>query len=216
MYSSFSDQHELSLVSHQNCVINGKQYHLNNSRTKFVNIGLDLYNDFVPCIELGSKSVGSVILSEEDWKYLLQHQGTITSYFFSNGYFDVPIRFNNLTIYFDKIDEYNVLKIKHDDNRYIYFGCESICKLWDLIPVIDYRIEMLKKQHFDKYYNTLKTNLMKQPGDLLTNVFNDVSPKQNPNNENINTMLELLTVHPNVLEFKLKQRKHYYEEIGNV
>lgn len=201
-----------------NYVINGKLYNLNNSRTKFVNIGLALDNDYCPCIEIGAKAGVSIILNEDDWKQLLQHQGTISSYFFSIGYFDIPIRFNNFTIYFDKIDDYNIIKIKHDDNRYIYLGCESTCKLWEMIPLIEYRLEMLKKQQFDRYFNGFKSNVLGQQGDLIPNVLHTLAPKQNPHNENVSTMMEMLAIYPDILEYKLKchNRRVYYDEISKV
>ena len=202
-----------------NFVINSKTYYLNNSRSKFINIGLNIdSSDFATCIELGTRGSGSIILSEEDWSGLQQHQGIITGYFFSSGYFDIPLRFNNFSVYFEKIDDINVIKIKHDNNNYIYLGSESVCKLWDFIPLIEYRLDMLKKQQFDKYYNTLKTDIGTQQGDLLTNVFNKIAPKQNANNENISTLLELLIIYPHILEYKLKspRKRSCYEEVSYV
>lgn len=201
----------------EKCLINGKLYYINNSRTKFVNVGLSF--DFDPCIEFGNNCSGgtSIQLNEDDWNCLLQHQGTITSYFFSSGYFDIPIRFNNITIFFDKIDDYNVVKIKNDDGRYIYLGGESACKLWDLIPVIEYRLDMLKGADFHKYFNGIKKSVIMQQGDLLGNVMNVILPKQNLYNENVSTILELYTIYPNILEYKLNyRRRRYHEEDGNV
>lgn len=205
-----------SIVNNDNCVINGKTYFLNNSCSKYINIGLNV--DFSTCIELGTRaSSGSIVLSEDAWNNLQQHRSIITGYFFSTGYFDVPLRFNNFTLYFEKIDDINVIKIKHDNNHYIYLGCESVQKLWDLIPLIEYRLDMLNKQQFDKYFDTLKNNVCNQQGDLLTNVFNIISPHQNPNKENISTILELLLIYPQILEYKLKfQGKNHYEEIGHI
>ena len=202
----------------ENSIVNGKLYYLNNSRTKYVNIGLNVDCDFTPCIELGSKdSCGSIVLTEDDYKCLVQHQGTITSYFYCTGYFDVPIRLKNATLYFDQIDDYNVVKIKNDNQRLIYLGSESVCKLFELVPVIDYRLGMLLVQQFEKYFTTLKSNVNIQQGDLFTNLFNILSTKQNQNNENICTVLELLIKYPDVLEYKLKyEKKKFYDEISKV
>lgn len=196
-------------------IVNIKFFFLDKYNTKFVNVGLSLENDFQPCIELGSAQ-SSVILREEDWNDLVRNQGIISNCFYGHGILHNPIKIGNISITTEKFDDVNAILIQQDNgDGYVYLSCAAVEQLWNLIPVIEYRLESLKFQQFDRYFNKLKTNVSILSGDVLTNVYKYIAPKLNPNNENIGSVLELLTLHPELLEYKIRyQRKRYYEEIN--
>ena len=200
----------------QEKLLNSKLYCLNSSASKFICVGLSL-DDLCPKIQFGNQKGYNIIISEEEWRNLLKNQGVIANYFYSTYGDHFPLNIGDVVIYFEKINECPVIKFKKCNGDYIYFSRETIEKLWEIQELIDYRIIILKKQDFEKYFNVFQTSLMNNSMDLLTNVYNVLSPSQNLNSENVSTMLEILVMYPSVLETKLRRsapKRKYYEEIG--
>lgn len=192
-------------------LINSTEYPLNKSNSKFVKIGLCVENDFEPCIELCGKKNQSVVLSEEDWRDFLQYQGVIANYMVSANLPQESIYLKNMTLHFENFAQLPILKITTDGGL-AYLGNETVCRLWEQIPLIDYRLIILQKQKFKNYFYIFKNTLFCQ-ADCLEKIYSTLSPKDNPNSENVCTMLELLLLYPEKLEQKLMERNFY--EKGN-
>lgn len=72
----------------------------------------------------------------------------------------------------------------------VYLGFETVYKLWEL-PIIKYRIGMLKKQ-FVNFFKILKKVLKNQEGDVFSYALNILCSDENLKSENICMVLELL------------------------
>lgn len=199
-------------------LLNSKTYHLNNSLSKFVSVGL-AFNDLTPRIIIGGQQGFQIILHEGDWNTFVSYEGVIANYFYSNVGAE-PLVIGKITVLLEKFNNFNIIKIQDGDANYICLGCESVDKLWALKDLVEYRIQILKKQEFEKYFNLFQRNIFNQEiGDVLTNVYDVLNPKQNTNSENVSTMMEMLILYPQELENKLKKsvsskRKYYYEEVS--
>lgn len=193
-------------------LINSKVYYLNKSQSKYITVGLTL-SDFKPSLLFGGNNCKTIALSEEDWNSLLKYQDVITSYFYSCNSLLDPIEERNFIVTFEKIKDTPVIRFKHND-YYIFLGSQSVYCLWQIIPVIEYRLDILRKQKFNTYFNVLVSNIENHQGNILDRVFSAVSSNQNPNSENVSTMLELLHIYPEELKLNFKNsssKRRFYE-----
>lgn len=198
-------------------VINSKTYYLNNSSSKFISVGMNL-DDFSPLIQIGGQNGFKISLNEEDWKNLLKHQGVIVNYFYSFNDTLQPLKCDDITIYFEKLNQCPVIKIQKNNGNYVCLGSNTVDTLWEVQDIIDYRIEIIKKQEFSKYFSLFQLNLLNFSDGLLTHIYNILNYKNNTNSENVSTMMELLMLYPKTLEFKIKKnssKRKYYEEISD-
>lgn len=199
-------------------LLNSKIFFLNKSSSKFVIVGIS-NQDFSPKIIIGGKNGFSITLSEESWNSFCNHRGVIENYFCFPQQINEPmLNIDNFKLYFEKVNSLPVIKIKEEYSRYVYLGYESIETLWRLKEVVDYRISIIKKQEFSLYFKVFQTSISIQEGDPIDNIYRILQPNQNPNSENVSTMLEFLILYPEELEKRLKRnelKRKYYEEIGD-
>lgn len=197
-------------------ILNSKLYYLNKSSSKFISVGLSL-TDFAPRILIGGYKGFEASFSEEEWKSLQQYQGVIVNYFYCKV--DAhPLKFGNINLYFEKINQIPIIKLQNIDGNCVCLASDTCDKLFEVQEIVDYRIHLLKRQEFDKYFNVFQTTNVNQSSSvLLSNVYNILNPSQNTKSENVCTMLEMLTLYPNELEDKLKHisKRKYYEEISS-
>lgn len=178
-------------------VIGEQRYALNKSECKFVSVGLSYGSAYVPCIKLSGHNNIQVVFDENDWKKFLSHQGTITNYLYYN---EIPhvIHEDNFSIDFVEFD-CRLIKISKGNN-YIFFGYETVCGLWKILPLVKYRIETIKNQQFTNYFKILQRGLQNQTGDIFENALNILKPEDNPNSQNICMILELIHIYPDIFE----------------
>lgn len=200
------------------CLVNGKAYYLNKSQSKYVTVGLTL-SDFSPSLLFGGINCKTIVLSEEDWNSLLKYQDVITNYFDTCNSLLGPIEERNFIITFEKMRDIPIIKFKHND-QHIFLGNQSVFHLWQIIPIIEYRLDILRRQKFNTYFNNLISNIGNHQENILDRVFSAVSSNQNPNSENVSTMLELLHIYPEELKLKFKnsssKRRYYDDELLEV
>lgn len=179
-------------------VIGERKYQLNKSKSKFVSTGLSYDYWYAPCIKLTGNRLDTIIFEESEWNDFLRYQGIITNYLYTNDKAE-QIDAENFTIQFEKISYSRVIKIVKN-NSYIYLGYESICKLWEALPLIKYRIEMLKRQQFASYFKIVQNGLQRQSGDVFENAMNLLKPLENCNNDNVCMLMELIYIYPEIFE----------------
>lgn len=182
----------------KNVVIGEQRYKLNKSECKFVSVGLSCDFGYVPCVKLSAHNNIQVVFDENDWKKFLSHQGTITNYLYYNEKPDV-VEEHNFSIHFVELSFGRLIKIDQGNN-YIYMAYETICGLWEILPLVKYRIEMIENQQFSKYFKTLRSGLQSQSGNIFENALNILKPEDNPNSENICMILELIYTYPDIFE----------------
>lgn len=197
-------------------LLNSKIYNLNNSLSKFVCVGMSVL-DFAPRILIGGQNGFNIILTDEQWKDLQKNQGLVLNYFYSSEAETYPLKIGDIMVYFENINQFPIIRIQKGGS-YVRLGKESVDKLFELEEIVEYRIQIIKKQEFQKYFN-LFYHYHQQSGDLSTFVYDVINPSQNPNSENVSTMLEMLVLHSKELEKKLKKgnpiKRKYYEEISD-
>lgn len=179
-------------------VIGERRYQLNKSRSKFVATGLSCDFSYTPCIKLTGNKMDTIMFDEDEWNQFLTYQGIITSYLYSNDKADA-INAGSFCVQFEKISYSRVIKVIKN-NSYIYLGYESICKLWELLPLVKYRIEMLKKQQFSSYFKVVQKGLQRQDGDVFENAMNLLQPRENCNSENVCMLMKLIHVYPDTFQ----------------
>lgn len=179
-------------------VIGEQRYALNKSECKFVSVGLSCDFGYVPCVKLSGHNNIQVVFDENDWKKFLSHQGTITNYLYYNEITHV-IHEDNFSIDFVELSIGRLIKISKGNN-YIYMAYETICGLWEILPLVKYRIETIKNQQFTNYFKILQRGLQNQTGDIFENALNILKPEDNPNSQNICMILELIYIYPDIFE----------------
>lgn len=193
-----SDYFFNSTKSKNEVVIGERRYSLNKSNSKYVSIGLLYDYNFAPCIKLMSSKNDGIIFSEDEWKDFLSYQGIMTNYLYSNGSTD-PIHAGNFTIHFEQISSARVLKITKAAS-YIFLGYESVCKLWELLPLLKFRTSMLKQQQFISYLKVLQKGLQGQAGNIFVIASNILKANETSPTENVCLTLEFMSVFPDEFE----------------
>lgn len=188
------------LVSQTNDIVflGERRYYLNKSKCKFVSIGLSYVNDYIPHIKLSGYKRGEIFFKWSEWSHFLSYQGIITNYLYSH---DKPESINteDFSIDFEQFSNIRVIKITKSDG-FLYLGYETICKLWELLPLIKYRADMLTRQQFGNYFRVLQRGLRNQGGNVFVNADNILKPEENPNSENLSLVMEFMNLYPDMFE----------------
>lgn len=188
-----------------------RRFYLNNSKSKFVSVGLSYTCGFIPCIKISGNKGDSVEFDEKEWEHFLTYQGIICNYLYTNEGLE-PVDAEKFTLEFKRLPYATVVKITKD-NSSVYLTYDTVCTLWHLLPLINYRIQMLKNQHFFSYFKVLQKGLQNMSGDVLNNAVNLISFKENPNSENISMVMEFLYLHPEAFKQECQERKYRLEKI---
>lgn len=206
-YLQFSSSNS-SNSKHEHVTINNRLFNLNKSGSKFVGIGLN--SSFEPCVKIAGNKGISVTLTEVEWTALLDYQGCILNYFYSQEEPANPIEFDsdkrvNFKIFFETMGQDNIRLVKiFKTGYYIYLGCETVSNLWQLLPLINNRLEMLKKLQFKSYFNTFQSTLNRNNGDLLDTIYCVLLSRKDQWNDNDTSMMELVLIYPDLLREKLE------------
>ena len=198
-------------------LLNSKIYYLNKSSSKYICVGISLSN-FTTKISISGQNGFHINLTEEEWYGVEKNEGIIANYFYSAQADTQPLKIGNLTVCFEKLNQNPIIKFFKQES-YVVLGKESVDKLMDIKEIVDYRIQMVKKQEFQTYFNMFQHqgNNPVRDIDLFETVYQQLNHHQNTNNENVCTMLEMILLYPGELENKLKRgsKRKYYEEISN-
>lgn len=179
-------------------IVGERRHKLNKSRSKYVSTGLSSDFCYNPCIKLCGNKCDAIIFDEMDWNHFLTFQGYISNYIHTNVKTE-PIDAGNFSIQFMQISNSAVVKIVKN-NSYIYMGYESICKLWEVLPLVKYGVDMLKRQQFNNYFNNVRRELQRRGGNVFENAVNLIERSNNSNNENVYMLMELVYIYPEVFE----------------
>jgi len=174
-------------------VLNQKIYFVNKSRSKFVSVGLYPNLSFLPVVKISSSNGGqSIILNEREWQELLENQGILINYFLSDlqsGNQTLPLLSKNIA--FQTFNGIKLIKIEGEGCG-VYLARKSMFELWDIVPLIQHKLDMLKRQQFVEFYYSVLRGILNIPGNMEDNVRNVISPLMVTNSENAYTMLEML------------------------
>lgn len=185
-------------IKNEAVIIGERRYHLNKSKCKFVSVGIGRDYGYEPCISIMGTKKDVITFNEEEWEALLQYQGVITNYLYSNVLTE-PISKDQFSIFFEKISSTKVIKV-WKNNSSVYLGYETVCKLWELLPLIKYRVGVLKIQQFATYYKVLQEGLQSQKGNVFVNASNVLKCTENCPTENVCLVQEIMYMYPDIFE----------------
>lgn len=150
-------------------LLNCSTYALNKSRSKFVSVGLSACAPFSPLVKLHGLKNDWVTFNEAEWKLLLENQGVISNFLYTDaGQQQSFINIGSKTLRFHTIATTRVVTFANDSEVCIAF--ESICDLWELIPLIESRIQLLNGLQFHQFYNSLVKGVVDLPGNYRTHM----------------------------------------------
>lgn len=86
------------------------------------------------------------------------------------------------------IDGKKIIKIEDYDCG-IFLGWESVNELWNLLTLILYRIDLLKSQGFNAFYDAVLVGVSKVPGDVINNITDLINAMKDTKSENLNCMM---------------------------
>lgn len=183
--------------------MNKTTYFLNKSKTKWVNIGLGREVNFHPVVQIGG-AAETYTFNENEWFEFLENQGILANYFFtpdaiSNTW--QPVQTNSVTIYFKKVNWTKVIHLvrqQEDNSPGIFLGSESLFELIDLVRLIEARINVLKSQDFNTFYEEALKKAIRRSGNFIVAIYDLL--RLETSSENSCALLELLQWYPEIVK----------------
>lgn len=182
----------------ESIILGERRFNLNKSKCKFVSVGLAYDLGYEPCIKLSGNKSNQVVFNENEWNNFLTYQAIIMNYLYSNDKTET-INAGTFSIQFEQFSNIRVVKILKD-NCYIFLGYETVCNLWELLPLVKYTVNTLKNQQFANYFGILQKGLQKQNGNVIMNALNILRPQENPNSSNISMVMEFIHIYPEIFQ----------------
>lgn len=197
-------ENQVNIIPKKTPVVLGeRRFSLNKSRSKFVSVGVTADCGYKPGVILSGSKGEFLTFSEQEWEDFLSYQGIITNYVYSHEKSET-VHSWSFSIYFEQIANVKVVKIEKDDS-YIYLGYETICKLWEVLPIVKYLQNLLNKQDFSTYVKLVCYGLRNRDDNLFQAVEDIVGATESYPTENPLLILEFLKMYPG--EFEEECRK---------
>lgn len=173
-------------------LLNSRSYPLNKSRSKFVAVGLYCYQSFAPTVLIYGQKNDWILLNETEWKTFVENEYVISNYFSSGACQPSPVKLSGLKrICFDVVGGRKVVILQDKCGSEVYLGIESLVECWELLSLLEYKMELLRSLEFEKFYSKLIEGVWELPGDFKTNIEN-VLYTLNIKSDNVVCMRELL------------------------
>lgn len=155
-------------------LLNATSYSLNKSRTKFISVGLCSYGSFPPAVLINGQRGGWVCLDQNEWRALVENQGVISNYLLNDGFYpQVGVHLSGMKkISFIMVQRKKVILLQQRGGSEVYLGSESLSECWELLPLLEYRMELLQSQEFGKFYSSLISGIWNMPGSIKENIEN--------------------------------------------
>ena len=112
----------------------------------------------------------SIILNEREWQELLENQGILINYFLSDmqsGNQTLPLLSKNIA--FQTFNGIKLIKIEGEGCG-VYLARKSMFELWYIVPLIQLKLDMLKRQQFVEFYYSVLRGILNIPGNMEDNV----------------------------------------------
>jgi hypothetical protein len=194
--SKFSLSNDALFQKKSPITIGERQFYLNKSHSKFVSVGLNYNFNFGICISLGGAKCANIILSEDEFRRIVDNQGVILNSLYT-GENQQTIDCTSFNLEFPRIYDCIILKIVKD-NLSICFNYDTICNLFDILSLLEYHIDLLKKREFPSYYKLIQSSLMFSKGNLKEEAIKLLAPKIFTGNIDISLCLEFILMYPEV------------------
>lgn len=167
-----------------------------------MSVGLSAYTPFKPVVKLHGLKNDWITFDEDEWGLLLENQGVIINYLYSNDGNHQIINIGSNTLRFHMIGLTKVVTFVSVFEVCVAY--ESICELWEFIPLIQCRMRLLKNLKFDQFYENVVKCLVGLPGDFKTHIL--MVLKELDGCENASCMHEMIKSVPDIIAFDFE---HY-------
>lgn len=170
---------------------------VNNSRCKYLCVGLSPYLNFTPAVVIGGGG-RQVLLNKSDWFKLCENQSVIQNYI-QSGKSDTSVQSGNINIHFATIGNRQVVKLEDPSEQFITLGSESIDGLFSTKVRISGRLTELELNRFSEFYGRIIKGLKNYSGEDYKTQIVSVLNKLHPD-ENVCVMHEILEkLYPRVI-----------------
>lgn len=195
-------------------LLNCTSYPLNKSKSKYISIGLLSHGSFAPIIVLQGLKGDWITFNESEWSEFLDNQGVISNVLYSKEEQTQPqtVQVGGKSAHFYKIGEVPVVTIK--DISEVCFAFDSLCELWELLPIVENRIRLLKNLRFPEYYATVIKAVASLPGDFASNICKIL--QEVPPTNHVVCIRELLKFVPQIVEVDVDVEKRIQSESQNM
>jgi hypothetical protein len=174
-------------------IVNQSLYFLNKSKSKFVSVGLSpTLSQFEPVVQINGVKNQCATFDKIEWGLLLENQGIIENYFREGDCQWQPLNVGSKTIHFLTIERKKIIKIENFESE-VWLAWETLAELWDLLPLIKHRLEILSNEGFKEFYFMMINGIVDLPGDYKINIMNILQQlTNNANASNVSCMMEVL------------------------
>lgn len=184
-------------------VLNKRTYPLNKSKCKWLDVGFSPDLPFPPVIQIFGLKNDWLMFDYAEWKQLIEKQTYILRFFSSPEKEAAPVHLTTKILTFTTLKvhdkERKVVAIHDQCGNAVYLGPESFYVLWNIVGLIDYRVEILTGLNFHQFYTSIIKGVGDIGGDVKTNIENVLLPVMQTHSENAYCMLEMLTFQEDVI-----------------
>lgn len=184
-------------------LLSERRIYLNKSKCKFVSVGLSYDLCLAPCVRISGEKNDYVTFSETEWDDFLSYQKIIDN----NLHCCRPnesVDGRGFYAEFKLLPNCTIIKIIKN-NTHVHLSTNTIATLWEVLPLIKYRLGMVRRLEFANYFKVLQKGLQYSGGDIISNALKILNLEENPYSENINTALEFIYSHPEVFVKECKE-----------
>lgn len=177
----------------------GESVHfLNNSRSKYVCIGLSPGLNFAPAIVIGGCRTADVLLDRVDWSAIQEEQGVLFNYLQGDKRDNTSITIGNINIYFGVCGKQKVIKIEDRSEQFVSLGLESINGLFSKSALLSQKLCELEQNKFVEFYTSIIKCVKTLKGDPKDNIVDVL--RQLRNDTNVCVMYDLVDkLYPKVI-----------------
>lgn len=147
-------------------------YFLNKSNSKWVCVGLDHNLYFEPTIKIVGLKKQSITMNMEEWKKFVAHKLRIMSCFKKDNQLFSTFKIGDMKISYECFDGINKVLRMDKNGECLYISQEGLLELWQLIELINIRIENLFNLNYGRYYKNIIESLSMMVGDVRSNMGN--------------------------------------------
>lgn len=196
-------------------LLNVSIYNLNKSRSKFISVGLSAYVPFVPLLVLHGGKNDWVELDLDEWTLLLENQGVISNFLYTDDGQQQVLNIGSKTACFHTIGLTKVVTFREHGKSEVCLAFESMCELWELIPLLNSRIRILRNLKFHDFYSSLIQGIVGLPMSYNAAI-NAVLKDLQGLDEGAVCMYEILRSAPHIVEADVEIVQHQNDASCNV
>lgn len=196
-------------------VLHKTTYPLNKSQTKFVSVGLRPDSGFWPIVQIYGEKNDWVTFDEPEWKQLIESQIAILNYWSVRDVTFQPLTIYSKSIAFLTIGPNKVIHIRDQCGAEIYLGLESLLELWELVILINLKLELVRGLDFNQFYGSIITGVADLPGEAKSNILTVLAPVIQAQSENAYCMLEMVKFAEEIINADIETEKRMTQLIAN-